>query len=64
MYGGILLAGFGLAVLTRNETRLAILALLWWILENKVNVRREGRQLGTTHPYFYFPSRAFPPPGY
>ncbi|EFJ48793.1 hypothetical protein VOLCADRAFT_90641 [Volvox carteri f. nagariensis] len=36
MYGGLLLAGFGLAVLTRNETRLAILALLWWVLENKV----------------------------
>ncbi|GIL58870.1 hypothetical protein Vafri_13837 [Volvox africanus] len=50
MYGGLLLAGFGLAVLTRNETRLAILALLWWVLENKVAV--EEKALAARYPEY------------
>ncbi|GLI59508.1 hypothetical protein VaNZ11_001400 [Volvox africanus] len=50
MYGGLLLAGFGLAVLTRNETRLAILALLWWVLENKVTV--EEKALAARYPEY------------
>ncbi|GLC37382.1 hypothetical protein PLESTB_001593300 [Pleodorina starrii] len=50
MYGGLLLAGFGLAVLTRNETRLAILALLWWVLENKVSA--EEKALSIRYPEY------------
>ncbi|PNH00185.1 hypothetical protein TSOC_014007 [Tetrabaena socialis] len=42
MYGGLLLAALGLAVLTRNETRLAITAVLWWVLENMVRRAGEG----------------------
>lgn len=36
MYGGLLMAAFGLAVITRSETRLAMAALLWVVLEKKV----------------------------
>lgn len=36
MYSGLILAAAGLAALTRNETRLALAALLWWLLEQKV----------------------------
>lgn len=36
MYAGLLLTALGLAALTRSETRLALAALLWWILEQKV----------------------------
>ncbi len=36
MYGGLLLGSLGLAVLTRNESRLALVAVLWFVLENKV----------------------------
>ncbi|PNH11878.1 putative protein-S-isoprenylcysteine O-methyltransferase [Tetrabaena socialis] len=42
MYGGLLLAALGLAVLTRNETRLAITAVLWWVLENMVSVEESA----------------------
>jgi protein-S-isoprenylcysteine O-methyltransferase Ste14 len=36
MYGGLLMASFGLAIVTRNETRMALAALLWVVLEQKV----------------------------
>mmetsp|Transcript_12694 Transcript_12694/g.27501 ORF Transcript_12694/g.27501 Transcript_12694/m.27501 type:complete len:304 (+) Transcript_12694:94-1005(+) len=36
MYGGSLLAALGLAAVTRSEPRLALAALLWYILEQKV----------------------------
>lgn len=38
MYGGLLMAAFGLAVITRSETRLAMAALLWVVLEKKVTI--------------------------
>ncbi|GFR42020.1 hypothetical protein Agub_g2836 [Astrephomene gubernaculifera] len=50
MYGGLLLAALGIAVLTRNETRLAIAGLLWWVLENKVNA--EERALSERYPEY------------
>ncbi|KXZ46817.1 hypothetical protein GPECTOR_40g551 [Gonium pectorale] len=50
MYGGLLLAAFGLSVLTRNETRLAICALLWWVLECKVAV--EEKALSERYPEY------------
>lgn len=37
-YGGLLMAAFGLAVITRSETRLALAALLWFVLDRKVCV--------------------------
>lgn len=40
MYGGLLLASVGLSMLTRNETRLALACLLWYVLEQKVRWRR------------------------
>jgi hypothetical protein len=36
MYGGLLMAAYGLAVITRSETRLAMAVLLWVVLEKKV----------------------------
>jgi protein-S-isoprenylcysteine O-methyltransferase Ste14 len=36
MYGGLLMASFGLAVITRSETRLAMAVLLWVVLQKKV----------------------------
>ncbi|PNH11882.1 Protein-S-isoprenylcysteine O-methyltransferase, partial [Tetrabaena socialis] len=36
MYGGVLMSSLGLAVLTHNDTRLVLVAALWWILEQKV----------------------------
>jgi protein-S-isoprenylcysteine O-methyltransferase Ste14 len=38
LYAGLLMVAFGLAVVTRNETRLAMAALLWLLLEKKVAV--------------------------
>lgn len=38
LYAGLLMGAFGLAVITRNETRLAMAALLWAVLEKKVGV--------------------------
>jgi hypothetical protein len=37
MYGGLLMAAYGLAVITRSETRLAMAVLLWVVLEKKVS---------------------------
>jgi hypothetical protein len=48
MYGGVLLGALGLAVLSRNETRLALFVLLWWILEQKVAV--EEKALSERYP--------------
>ncbi|KAG2454758.1 hypothetical protein HYH02_000593 [Chlamydomonas schloesseri] len=42
MYGGVLLAAAGLSVLSHNETRLLTTIVLWWILENKVNLEEEA----------------------
>lgn len=36
MYAGLILAAFGLAAVSHSETRLALAAMLWWILEQKV----------------------------
>jgi len=36
MYGGLLCAGLGLAIVSRNECRLALTALLWLVLDRKV----------------------------
>lgn len=36
MYGGLLLSCFGLAAVTHSESRLALSALLWLVLEAKV----------------------------
>jgi hypothetical protein len=36
MYAGLLMAGFGVSIITRNECRLALTALLWLVLERKV----------------------------
>lgn len=44
MYGGLLLGSLGLAILTRNESRLALVAVLWFVLENKVGAG--GDKLG------------------
>jgi protein-S-isoprenylcysteine O-methyltransferase Ste14 len=35
-YGGLLMAAFGIAIITRSETRLAVAALLWFVLDRKV----------------------------
>lgn len=40
LYAGLLMIAFGLAIITRNETRLAMAALLWVILEKKVSAYR------------------------
>lgn len=37
MYAGLLMVGFGLAAITRNECRLALTVLLWVVLEQKVS---------------------------
>ncbi len=36
MYAGLILASVGLAAISLSEARLALAALLWWILEQKV----------------------------
>lgn len=36
MYAGLLMAGLGLAIVSRNECRLALTALLWFVLDKKV----------------------------
>jgi hypothetical protein len=38
MYGGLFMAALGLAVVTRSETRLALAALLWAVLEKTVRL--------------------------
>lgn len=40
MYSGLIMAGIGLAAITRNECRLALTALLWVVLEQKVRAGR------------------------
>lgn len=35
-YGGLLMAAFGIAIITRSETRLAMAAVLWFVLHQKV----------------------------
>lgn len=35
-YGGLLMAAFGIAIITRSETRLALAAVLWFVLHQKV----------------------------
>jgi protein-S-isoprenylcysteine O-methyltransferase Ste14 len=44
MYGGLLLAGLGLAGSTHDEVRLAMVGLLWWVLEQKVSRKAGGRE--------------------
>lgn len=41
-YGGLLMAAFGLAVITRSETRLAIAAVLWFVLHQKVKMEEKS----------------------
>lgn len=41
MYAGLLLTAFGLAAVTRNETRLALALGLWFILEKKTAKEEE-----------------------
>jgi hypothetical protein len=41
-YGGLLMASFGLAIITRSETRLAMCAVLWFVLHQKVRERVRG----------------------
>lgn len=50
MYGGLLLATFGLAAVTQSEARLALGGLLWWVLEQKVRACSEcwGMMIITT----------------
>lgn len=50
MYSGLIMASFGLAALTRSEFRFAMSALLWWILEQKVNF--EEAILAATFPEY------------
>ncbi|KAG2440000.1 hypothetical protein HXX76_004117 [Chlamydomonas incerta] len=50
MYGGLLLVATGFTILTRNETRLAILALLWYIMERVVVT--EERALSERYPEY------------
>lgn len=50
MYGGLLLGSLGLAILTRNESRLALVAVLWFVLENKVAL--EEKALGERYPQY------------
>jgi protein-S-isoprenylcysteine O-methyltransferase Ste14 len=45
VYGGLLLGAVGLAALTRSETRLALTALMWWVLERKVRPQCLNRLL-------------------
>ncbi|KAF8072570.1 hypothetical protein HT031_000230 [Scenedesmus sp. PABB004] len=56
MYAGLLAAAFGLAVITRNETRLAMAALLWAVLERKVGL--EERLLQERYGKLYDDYRA------
>ncbi|KAG2454763.1 hypothetical protein HYH02_000598 [Chlamydomonas schloesseri] len=50
MYGGLMLVAAGFTILTRNETRLAILALLWYIMERVVVT--EERALSERYPEY------------
>lgn len=51
MYGGLILAGLGLAATTHDEGRLLLVALLWWTLEQKVVF--EERKLIERYPTQY-----------
>ena len=46
MYGGLILAGLGLAATTHDEVRLAMVGLLWWVLEQKVRAKGNTRGAG------------------
>lgn len=35
-YSGLIMIAFGIAAVTLSEARLALAALLWWVLEQKV----------------------------
>jgi protein-S-isoprenylcysteine O-methyltransferase Ste14 len=48
-YSGLLMAAFGIAIITRSETRLAVAALLWFVLDRKVGGARCLRRLQVTH---------------
>ena len=41
MYGGIIVAAAGLAVVTGDEARLALTALMWYVLDQKASVEEE-----------------------
>eukprot|EP00879_Flechtneria_rotunda_P005547 GHRR01005840.1.p1 GENE.GHRR01005840.1~~GHRR01005840.1.p1 ORF type:complete len:253 (+),score=64.60 GHRR01005840.1:382-1140(+) len=41
MYGGLIMSAFGLAIITHNETRLAMAVLLWLVLEKKVSLEEQ-----------------------
>lgn len=45
-YAGLLMAAFGIAIITRSETRLAMAAVLWFVLHQKV--RWAAQQLPLT----------------
>lgn len=50
MYGGLIMACLGLAAISRNECRVALSFLLWWVLENKVTF--EEKALGEAYPEY------------
>mmetsp|Transcript_29670 Transcript_29670/g.54408 ORF Transcript_29670/g.54408 Transcript_29670/m.54408 type:complete len:254 (-) Transcript_29670:216-977(-) len=50
LYGGAILSGIGLSVLTRNESRLLFTGILWWVLEKKVEW--EERALIARYPEY------------
>lgn len=41
-YGGLLMAAFGIAIITRSETRLALAAVLWFVLHQKVKIEEKS----------------------
>ena len=51
MYGGLAMASLGLAAVTQSETRLALAALLWFILERKSSI--EEKELVARYPQQY-----------
>lgn len=50
VYSGLLMTCFGLAAITRNECRLALASLLWWILEQAITF--EERALSEKYPEY------------
>jgi protein-S-isoprenylcysteine O-methyltransferase Ste14 len=50
MYGGLILATLGLAAVTKDETRVALAALLWFIFERKTAL--EEKELLARYPLY------------
>lgn len=49
MYAGLIMGSLGLAIITRNECRLALAALLWFVLEQKVGSWQSNGCAGVGH---------------